>query len=366
MPLTVKPLALVRPPQAGSFRAGAWRALAVLAACSAVGELIWRRLDLANVVMVYLAGIAYVALREDPRVSVPTVAGSILLFDMLFVPPRWGLNPFNPQHIFTFFAMLAVGLLITWLSRHAREQAVHAQSEAVAAERERLRSTLLSGISHDFRTPLAAIVGAATTLVEQQDRLEPPARAQLAAGIAREAQRLHRLTSGLLELTRIEEGAVEPDLQWCPAEDMVQEAIDSLRPRLSAHALRLDVQRDAIVWCDPRLLVQALVNLLDNALSHTPPGTAVRVLVRIADGEWSLVVEDDGPGLPPGMARHPFAKFQRRDAEPARTGFGLGLAICAAIARLHLGRIEAGVGPGARIALTLPQPPMQALREEQP
>jgi two-component system sensor histidine kinase KdpD len=226
----------------------------------------------------------------------------------------------------------------------------------VEAETERLRNTLLSGISHDFRTPLTTIVGAATTLLEQGDRLDAHRRETLVRSVLGEARRLHELVSDLLDLTRLEEGAVQLSLEWCPVDDLVQEALAVFGTRLERRELTLVLPPDAIVWCDPRLVEQALVNMVDNALRYTPQASPIRVEVALAGATWSLVVADRGPGLPQGREQEVFRKFQRGQAEPAGSGFGLGLAICAAVARLHQGHITAANDEGARFTLTLPQP----------
>lgn len=336
--------------------APAWRgwarAAGVVALCTGVSELLDPHVDLSNIIMVYLAGVAYIARHEGLRVSVAVVVASIFLFDLIFVPPRWGLNPLNPKHFLTFAVMLAVGLLISRLASSARRQ-------AELAEAERVRSTLLAAISHDVRTPLTTIIGAASTLLEQDARLAPAARAELAGGIAQEAQRLHALVSGLLDLTRLEAGAVAPQPEWCPADDLVNEVVQSLGQRLGTHPVELQVPADAIVWCDPRLVERALLNLLDNALRHTPRGTHIVVAVEVDRAEWSLRVTDDGGGLPAGAEQTLFLPFHR--GSDTGGGAGLGLAICAAVARVHGGRVEAASqGGGTRVTLHLPQPPRSA------
>jgi two-component system sensor histidine kinase KdpD len=235
---------------------------------------------------------------------------------------------------------------------------------AVEAEAERLRNTLLSGISHDLRTPLTTILGSATSLLEQQAALDERSRAELLRNIVDEAGRMHDAMTDVLDLTRIEQGALIARCEWCPADDLVQEARVTLGPRWQARDIRCAVSPEAVVWCDPRLLLRALVNLLDNALRHTPATTTIEVRVEAASeapqamGHWRLVVADNGPGLPPALRDDPFKKFAHGRGEGAAAGTGLGLAICAAVARLHGGRIEAAGrgGAGACFTLTLPQP----------
>ena len=227
---------------------------------------------------------------------------------------------------------------------------------AVEAERERLRSTLLTGISHDVRTPLTTIVGSATSLLEQRDAIDEAQRDALLRSVLLEAQRLHALTSDLLDLTRLEEGAVRPAPEWCPADELVDEARATLTGRLQPHRVEVAVAADAVVWCDPRLVGQALVNLLDNAVQHTPEGTPVRVAIDVRRGSWRLVVRDRGPGIPPGQEREIFKKFHRGGRGTDARGTGLGLAICAVVAELHGGLIAARNDDGACFEMILPQP----------
>ncbi len=341
----------------GPSRPWDWlRAVLVVAVCTGIAEPVSRHFDLADVSMVYLAGVAYVATRERLSVALATAVASSLLFNLLYVPPRWSLNPLNPSHLFTFLVLLAVGALISRLAAQAREQNRERAQAQVRAEAERLRSTLLAGISHDLRTPLTTIVGAATSLLEQGPRLGDAQREALIRGLRDEARRLHGVMSDLLDLARMEDGALQLNHEWCPADDLVAEGLQALEPRLASHRLVLDIPPEAIVWCDPRLVEQALFNLVDNALRYTPPGSEIRVTVRQVAGACEIRVADNGPGLPAGPGEDLFRKFQRGQPERAGSGFGLGLALCQAVARLHGGRIEARNEGGACFTLILPQP----------
>lgn len=331
--------------------------LLVLLLSTAVSALLERYLDHANIIMIYMAGMIYVAQREGRAAALAVVAGSILIFDCLFVAPRWSFTPIDPQYYFTFVVMGVVGWLISHFAERARREAAAASQAAVAVESERLRSTLLSGISHDFRTPLTTIVGSATSLLQQGHMLDEAHRRALLEGVLGEAQRLHALSSGLLDLTRMESGVVRPQCEWCPADELIEEARLATGARLHQHALRTELPADVVVWGDPRLLDLALVNLLENVARHTPPGTAVTLRIGTAPGWWSLQVHDNGPGLPPGGERGAFTTLPRPAAAVAGSGAGLGLALCAAVARLHGGHLEAMNDRGARITLTLPLPP---------
>lgn len=226
----------------------------------------------------------------------------------------------------------------------------------LAVEGERLRSTLLAGISHDFRTPLTTIIGAASTLLEQGDALSRGQHRALLGNVVDEAQRLHALGSDLLDLTRLEAGAVRPQLELCPVDELVHEAWAGLPGRTAGHRLLERLQPELVVWCDPVLVGQALHNLFDNALRHTPTGQDIVVESRRDGDDALLAVHDPGPGLPPGHEQDVFRKFFRGSDEGDQRGTGLGLAICAAVAKLHGGSITACNAAGARFELRWPQP----------
>ena len=499
------PMAAVLPDPAvaPSSRAGSrlrvWASTGLaLAGSTLVCALIERYFEPANLITVYLAAVVYVALRNGRGAAAFAVLGSIALFDLLFVAPRWSFKPTDPQYFFTFAVMLVVGLLVAQLAARARQEAAKVEARArraqalnqlalelarartgeavgaaleatigqalgarahllltgedgrlaplpsdwvdeapvaeralreqrdtgagseveptlrrryvpllgaegplgvlvvervqaepdhaldrdllqaiahqasvvleravfeqrgartaVEAERERLRSTLLAGISHDFRTPLTTIIGSATSLLDQGHALGDADRQALLRGVVLEAQRLHALTSDLLDLTRMEEGAVRLSPEWCPADELVAEARAAMGQRLDGHRVEVELDDEAVVWCDACLTGQALVNLLDNAVRHTPPGGAIRVRVEVAPHSWRLVVHDEGPGVAVGQERDVFKKFFRARQEPQARGTGLGLAICAVVAELHGGTIAVANQGGARFELTFPQP----------
>ncbi len=239
-----------------------------------------------------------------------------------------------------------------------REFAQRHLNAALQAEAERVRSTLLASISHDFRTPLTTIIGAASTVLEQADQVPPARQTALIARVLEQARRLQALGSDLLELARLEGGAVQTQPEWVPADDLVHEAIAPLLDALQAHALNLQLPDDATVWCDVRLCSQAIANLVLNAAQHGPAGGAIEVGVVFEPGAWCLRVRDQGPGwtgdgplTPRGVA--PGAARRTHDG---KGGSGLGLAICEVVARLHGGRIGVRHELGACLEMRFPQP----------
>jgi len=238
----------------------------------------------------------------------------------------------------------------------------------MAAETERLRNALLSSVSHDFRTPLAAILGAADSLLAEEGPKDAGVRRELLGTIHDETERLDRLIRNLLDMTRLESGAIMLRREWHPLEEIVGAALHRTSAILGDRSVRTELPSDLpLVPIDGALLEQVLLNLLENAAKHTPSGTPIEVRA-MRDGEGVAVeVADRGPGLPPEELRRVFDKFHRVSTRAG--GVGLGLAICDAIVRAHGGRIwaENRDDGGAVFRFTLPivgEPPIVAIEAE--
>ncbi len=228
--------------------------------------------------------------------------------------------------------------------------ATTAREAALRANAEELRSTLLSAVSHDLRTPLAVITGMASTL---RDAAGPGDREALDT-IVGEAQRLSRILLNLLAITKVESGA-EPRREWVPLEELVGAALGRLELELAGRVVKVEVAGDVLAHVDPTLADQLLVNLIDNAAKHTPPDAPLEIRARREATAALIEVADRGPGLPAGPADQVFEKFFR-GRETSASGVGLGLAVCRAIARAHHGRIEAVPrdGGGAVFRVVIP------------
>ncbi len=254
------------------------------------------------------------------------------------------------QLLETFATQIALALEREHLTQEA-------QRILAEAESERLRSSLLSAISHDLRTPLAAIAGSASALFERQ--LDKETRDDLAQTIYEESNRLSRLVENLLHLTRIESGHMKVDKQWQPLEEVVGSAIHRVEALLRAHRVETTIPIDLpLVPLDGLLIEQVLVNLLDNAAKYTPTASQITISARSVPRGLEVAVEDRGPGLDEDERQHVFEKFyrSRHVSSDCGRGAGLGLAICRAIVQAHGGCIwaEARKGGGTRFVFTLP------------
>jgi two-component system sensor histidine kinase KdpD len=239
-------------------------------------------------------------------------------------------------------------------------------------ETERMRSALLSSVSHDLRTPLAAITGAASGLLQRRETLDERSR-ELAQIAFEEAERLNRLVGNLLDMTRLESGSLEVEKEWQPLEEVVGSAIARLTDSLGDHPLTTRLPDDLpLVAIDSVMIEQVLVNLLENAVKYTPPGTPIALSAWAEDQAVVVEVADRGAGLPPGDEERIFDKFYRVRPSVAG-GVGLGLAISRAIVAAHGGRLWASNRPapagGASFRFTLPlagEPPQVSLDDEPP
>ena len=269
--------------------------------------------------------------------------------------------PEQRQLLDTFAALIAIAL-----------ERVHyvgvAQHALVQVESERLRNSLLATLSHDLRTPLTVLSGLAESLTLTKPPLSAAQR-ETAEAIQDEARRMSTLVGKLLDMARIESGAVKLNLQWQPIEEVIGAALESARIMLKEHKVELRIPRDLpMVRFDALLLERVLVNLLENASKYTPRGSTVTLGAEVIADQLRVTVSDNGPGLPAGREEAVFQKFTRGERESATPGVGLGLAICRAIIEAHQGKIvgaNRAVG-GAMFSFTLPlgDPPPAAAEIE--
>jgi len=235
-----------------------------------------------------------------------------------------------------------------------------AAQAAAAAESDRLRAALLSSISHDLRTPLSSILGAVTSLRQLGDQLPREAREDLLAAIEEEASRLARFVSNLLDMTRLESGALDIKRDWVEVGDAVRAAATRARKSFPKRELVVSIASNLpLVRGDTSLLEQIVFNLLDNADKYTEPGEPTAVAATARDGDVIISVTDQGPGIPPEDLERIFDKFQRLQTGDGRApGTGLGLAICRGIVQAMGGTIRAespvAAGRGARLVVHLP------------
>lgn len=278
------------------------------------------------------------------------LAAATRTMGVLGILPATVTVPFDHEQIQSlenFVSLTAMAIERAFLAEEAQRALLKAEAEA-------LRNTLLSAVSHDLRTPLAAITGAATSLL-QESSLDDAGRRELTQTICEESEHLNRLIRNILDMTRLESGTIQVAKEWQSLEEIVGVVFNRLADQLAGRPVETRLPPDVpLLQFDPLLIEQVLTNLLENALKYTPQGTPLELSAAVKDKAVEVTLADRGPGLPPGSEERIFEKFVRGTG--SGRGVGLGLAICRAIIAAHGGRIQAENRPGggAVFRFTLP------------
>lgn len=289
------------------------------------------------------------------------LAGSAGAIGVVALRPTDSSRLLDPDQLHLLESLLSQVALAIERTRLSEE----AEKAHVRVETERMRNAILSSVSHDLRTPLATIIGAASSLMVDQGELDSTARCELSRSIFREADRLDRLLKNLLDMMRIEAGAVQLNKDWHPVDEVVGAALARVEGRLREHTVNTAFPADLpLLLVDGVLLEQVVINLVENAAKYAPPGTSIDLSASASDRNVIVEIADRGPGIPFGEEGRIFDKFYR--AKPAREGgVGLGLTICRGIVEAHGGRIwaENRSGGGALFRFAIPLPDQQPLVE---
>jgi Osmosensitive K+ channel histidine kinase len=272
----------------------------------------------------------------------------------------------DPRREKNLFAVVASLIAIAIERLHYVEVA---QETQVQAESERLRSSLLSALSHDLRTPLTALVGLADSLAlaMAKDNPDDPT-SETAAAICLQAREMNNLLANLLDMARLQAGKVALRKEWQLFDDVIGSSVRLLKMSQSTHPVRVRLETELpLVEFDAVLMERVIWNLAENAFKYSPEGTPIEI-GAYTDKQWAcLTVCDRGPGFPPCKAEEVFEMFVRGTPESSKSGVGLGLAICRAIVNAHGGTIHAENRPegGACVIVRLPLGTPPALEEEE-
>jgi two-component system, OmpR family, sensor histidine kinase KdpD len=273
---------------------------------------------------------------------------------VLAVEPRKSqilLSPENRQLLETVATQIGIAIERDQLAEQRR-------CALIDAETERMRSSLLSSVSHDLRTPLAVIAGTTSTLLEMGESADHATRDALLSEVYDESNRLTRLVENLLSMTRLESGVLVIDKQWFPVEDVIGSALRRLRKEIDGRPINKHLPAELpLVPLDGVMIEQVLFNLIDNALKYSPADSLIDVAARTEGENVIIDIADRGPGLAPGEAEQVFEKlFRGAAAKSGGRGAGLGLAIARAVVEAHGGRIWAAnrAGGGSVFSFSLP------------
>jgi len=338
--------------------------LLLVAAATLVCEFIRPHLVPTNMVMIYQLVVVIAAVKLGRRPAIATAFFSVLAFDFFFVPPRLTFSVAEKEYLITFLGFFVVGVIISSLVAKVREQSLERERLSKQAEharilqvQENLERALLNSISHDLRTPLVSIKGALSALKDEGERLSGQARQELLETASDEAERLNRFVGNLLDMTRLEAGAMRLNIDPCDVQELIGCALSAMDSRLGDRNVSVLLPPGmTLVPVDMVLMTQVLVNLLENANKYAPAASNIDVEVSVT-GDWlTLTVADRGPGVAESELPHIFDKFYHVQVPEKAGGTGLGLSICRGIVEAHGGKIRAEnrVGGGLVIEVLLP------------
>lgn len=307
--------------------------------------------------LIYLLGVLLAGMMLDRGPVLLFAAISALAWNFLFIPPLFTFHIEKLEDTLTFATYFVVALTIGSLTAELKAREHLAAQVQLAQESERLRKTLLDCVSHELKTPLAAITAASQEL-SRIARGAPDAAmtTELAAEISSGSRRLNRVVNNLLDMNRLESGVVQPKREWCDVRELLQSAIETERETIDGRAIILDVPEDIpLALVDHTLIEQTIAKLVANAASYSPAPTPIEIAASYRDDQLSITVADRGPGLPGTMAERIFEKFFRGDSRRAG-GLGLGLSIARGFVEAHGGTFTAEnrAGGGARFVIMLP------------
>lgn len=330
-----------------------------LVAATAMAVLLKPVLPVGGLALVFVTGVVWVAARTGVYAGLAASIASFLVYNFGFTEPLFTFHITDPDELATVLFFLVVALIVGHLAGRLRVQLESERRARVAEESERLRSALLSSISHDLRTPLSSMIGSASSLQSLYERMSEADRQSLLSSILEEGQRLDRYIRNLLDMTRLGHGSLRIERDWIAVTDQLSSALRRTRKVLEGVEICLRIDETLpLIYVHPAFIEQALVNILENAGRYAPVGSVVTIAARWQEPEVVLVVSDQGPGIPKHLRKKVFERFFTGDAgSHPEKGTGLGLAISQGLVMAHGGNIRAvepETGVGARFEVRLP------------
>jgi two-component system sensor histidine kinase KdpD len=307
--------------------------------------------------LIFLLGVllAGMVLNRGPVLLVAAL--SALSWNFLFIPPLFTLHIAKLEDALTFATYFIIAITIGSLTAQLKAREHLAAQVQLAQESERLRKTLLDCVSHELKTPLAAIDAASQELSRLAPNIQDPQMLKdLASEIHDGSRRLNRVVDNLLDMNRLESRVIRPKREWCDVRELLQSAVDIERESINGRDIRLDVPEEIpLALVDHTLVEQAVAKLLANAGSHTPARLPIEIDAEYTNDHLLISVSDRGPGIPVEATDRLFEKFYRGDNRKTG-GLGLGLSIARGLIEAHGGRLTAENrdGGGARFTIRLP------------
>lgn len=366
-------------------------ALVVIPVATAVLKAFGSHVNPTTVALTLLLIVLFVATAWGSKPAVLASLLGVACFNFFFLPPYGTFTIAGRENWIAFIAFMITALTAGQLSARARQRAAEADDARQEIERlyhelqdtferssqakalkqsEQLKSALLDAVTHDLRTPLTSIKASATTLLNDQraartgavaEQLSNESRQEMLEVIDEEADRLDHFIGELMDLARLEAGNMQLQQHWGSLAEIVIAATKRAAPRTRDHRMELWLDDELPhIRVDERALAEVIYTLVDNAAKYSPPKSRIRVSTAAANGSVKLVVEDEGPGIPPELREQVFDKFFRatpNDKQRTPLGTGMGLAIARGIVEAHGGKIwieGTDNSHGTRVVISLP------------
>lgn len=333
-----------------------WRTFLFLGAIGLVSGLVTPIIGYRAVGFVFLLGVLSVGYVATIGPVLFAAFLSALVWNIFFIPPRFTLFISNPDDIMLCVTYFVAAIITGVLTNRIRDREERLRQAEMLKESEKLHQTLLNSISHELRTPLTAIMGSATALGDVNSPHTREFQQALASELTYATDRLNRVIENLLDMSRLNSGAMSLKKEWHDVHDLVGVALQRLGKNLDGYSVKVEISDGVpLIEMDFRLMEHVLSNLLMNALQYSPKGTEIKITAVAKFGQAVIVVEDQGPGIDQEHRAKIFEKFYRVPGTPTG-GTGLGLSIVKSIVELHQGRIEVenGKTAGARFSILLP------------
>lgn len=320
-------------------------------------------LPASNLALIYMSAVIITSAYTSTGPALLSAFSCFLAFNFFFTEPRGTLLISAREEALTAAFLLMIALLVGPLAARRTRLLTDLAQERVEKERELLRSSLLSSVSHDFRTPLTAMIGATTTLMEMGDTLTKEQQRELLESVLSEAERLNNYTQNLLDMTRLGRGELRLERSWVSIEEIINVTMKRIRPLAESHQLEVSMAPSLpLLRVHPALIEQAIFNVLHNALKFSPSGTAVRLSCHesrtAADRVLVVEISDEGPGIEVAERENVFRMFHTAEKGDRRVaGSGLGLAICKGMIGAHGGSVEiadGATGTGCLVRISIP------------
>lgn len=337
------------------------KCILMIALASAVGFGFWKLgFSESNIIMMYILCVLIISVITTHQIySLISSVVCVCVFNFFFTEPRYTLLAYDKDYPVTFITMFVAAFLTGSLAIRLKRQAKQISETALVAQKEQMRANLLRSISHDLRTPLTSISGNASNLLTNGERFDSETKKQLYLDIYDDSMWLNNLVENVLSMTKIEDGRVDIRLQAELLDEVIAEALQHVSRRKTEHKISFQASEDfMLVKVDARLIMQAVINIVDNAIKYTPVGSEIIITTCRQQGKAVVRIADNGPGISDEMKPHVFEMFYSgaKNMADSRRSLGLGLSLCKSIVGAHGGELTLSDNTphGAVFTFTLP------------